>query len=564
MMTRMRGPLGLLVLLTVSPAIAGTKNFQLRDHLNREWTDEYVSYELTFANRQCHEESMRLAGADGRAVPHQLSGIEFWPESLFVKRATLSSVVGKLPALGEITYTLTFGPASAPAVALTTDLKVAETEGGWELATSAFGVRVLRGGATFEEAQPIAQVPAPVAALRLADGTWFGQASFDGPARVAEWRSELVADGPVFAEVRMVYKLADGNELSYSVRLVQGDYAARFVSHSTGDMADTVLGIDLSRGVGVRDAVLIPGLGRYAKEMVTALAPKKTGPLFYLNCWPGDGWFKDSPAALRIRLAGRDDELQISVVDAGAWSEAETRPKWASFQPWDYENIPEMWHGWQSKRIPFVNGPDAGLVMNVDGAPGWRKWMLGATKHPDRLLKRFEGTHMSVHSPLPRLNEVKDMVLAWKSGRKQHPWLMVNGQRELERAAVYDQSAFTVGTDIDSLRLQLDTLGRFDPMRAPKPLAYLYDGCYEAIDPSERDLFKAQMAYVGYLLRNPLFWAFERGANSGNPNMTVSRTVNVGLIGCVLLDHPEGKVWAQYAIDWIKYWLENTTDEQGV
>jgi len=554
--------LALFVQFTLTSVLWGaTQRFDLKDHLNREWTGEYVSYDVSFPNKACHEESTSLADDAGKPVAHQLSDRQYWPNSKFIKKATLSFVVDQLPALGHRSYVLTHGAASVEGNVSQDKLKVAEQDQAWELLTPSFGIRVARGSAKFDTPVPIKDVPSPVSAIRLTDGSWMGSAVFSGPAKVKAWEAKLVEQGPVFAEVHATYSLLDGNTLTYTVKLVSGDYAARITSHSTADLVDTQLSFNLGAGVSLSDAVLIPGLGQYAREIVTELKPEA---LFYLNSWPGDGWFKDSPSALTIRLKGRDEQLQLNVVDAGAWVAPQELPEWADFQPWDYDQIPVMWHGWQSKRIPFNATAGGGLVMKINAAQGWRKWMLGVSTQPDLLLKRFKGQHMSVHSPLPRLNQVKDMVLSWKSSRREHPWLMVNGQRALKNAGTYNQDAFRSATNVDSLRKQLDSLGTFDAMRSPKPLAYLYDACYELVDPAEREIFKAQMAYLGYLLQDPLYWSFQRGANSGNPNMTVSRTVNIGLIGCVLLDHPEGPAWAQNTIDWIKYWLENTVDEDGV
>jgi hypothetical protein len=171
---------------------------------------------------------------------------------------------------------------------------------------------------------------------------------------------------------------------------------------------------------------------------------------------------------------------------------------------------------------------------------------------------------MSVHGPLPRLNEVKDMVLDWPDGRDKHPYLFMD-LREMEAAGQRHAAALGDARDVEALRKDLDALSAIDLMRHVIGVACRYDAIIDSalISPQDRALFKAQAAFLAYQAAGAFHWSFERGYCSGNPNMTVSRIIGIGILGCALRDHPMGKTWAMYAIDWAKYWLAEVTDEKG-
>jgi len=543
-----------VLVLFADAAVAGTQSITITDHLNRDWRHEFVSYPLRFAARTCHPDSVALTNATGRRLPAQLFDVKLWGEGPYVREAMLAFVVPELRALTTQTYTLTFGPTAVAGKPPRGDVQVERTDDSITMHTSRFGVRIPAG------TKPKA-MPGPIAGMRLADGTWLGGSSLFGTVK-GTWRTELTDNGPVFARTRTTYDFADGKGLTVTCRLIAGDYAARIESLSDGTDPKRGWRLELNRGVDVADAVFLPGIGKYVKEQVHAVSPGDE-PFGYLNPWPGDGWFRDCPSALRLRFKGRPDELQLCVVDVDSWSPAPKRPEWADFQPWDYKDTPVMWADWQALRMPLTADAQGEIRMQADLRQGARKWMVGADRQGPEMAERYRGKRVSVYTALPRLNEVKDMVLAW-SGKQRYPTLFM-GEREMQRVGAYRRDAFARATDAKGLARTLDTLGYIDMMRTPPPIAFNFDAVmgFGELDAKERALMRAQIAYLTYILKSPLHWSFERGWNSGNPNMTVSRTCNVGLLGCVLLDHPEGRRWATYTADWIDYWLENVVDSAG-
>jgi hypothetical protein len=165
----------------------------------------------------------------------------------------------------------------------------------------------------------------------------------------------------------------------------------------------------------------------------------------------------------------------------------------------------------------------------------------------DRLIHRYRGKEVRIHSPHPRLDQVKDMVLSWKDDRMRHPYLLMRA-REFNEAASYNHANFNKSADAKGLLKTLDTLGDMDLMREPKHVTFLYDSNIDSdrLTKAEREIAKAQFAYLGYLLHNPAHWSFERGMNSGNPNMVVSRILSLSMLGLCMRGNPQGAAWVEY------------------
>jgi hypothetical protein len=55
----------------------------------------------------------------------------------------------------------------------------------------------------------------------------------------------------------------------------------------------------------------------------------------------------------------------------------------------------------------------------------------------------------------------------------------------------------------------------------------------------------------------------ERGYLSGNPNMSISYTLSLGIFACLLPDHPMAGQWADYCDRWMDKWLSDEVGAQG-
>jgi hypothetical protein len=63
------------------------------------------------------------------------------------------------------------------------------------------------------------------------------------------------------------------------------------------------------------------------------------------------------------------------------------------------------------------------------------------------------------------------------------------------------------------------------------------------------------MAYLAYKVAHPDSWSVSRGYRSGNPNMSVSYVLSLGMLGCLLPDHPMAREWVREALEMMDLWM---------
>jgi len=188
-------------------AEGGEYKIVLREHLNRKWSRELVTFPFNAAAGECHRDSIAVEGPDG-PVAFQFSDVKLWPgDKRFVKSGLISFVVDLAPLAAD-TYRVVYGTQPAKVEAVPTDLRVERGDGMVELTTGLFGVRLLAGERTYDTPVPASEVPAPLIAMRLADGAWFGGSRMYGPTKIKSYTARLIAEGPVFAEVAFRYVYA--------------------------------------------------------------------------------------------------------------------------------------------------------------------------------------------------------------------------------------------------------------------------------------------------------------------------------------------------------------------
>jgi len=132
------------------------------------------------------------------------------------------------------------------------------------------------------------------------------------------------------------------------------------------------------------------------------------------------------------------------------------------------------------------------------------------------------------------------------------------------REEFYQRMYFKHATKAPVMHLDdyLLKLGHFDVMRHAITVAALYDALIDSdlITPDQCRAIRAQTAYLAYLMADAQCWDMERGYITGNPNMSVSYTLSLGIMACALRDHPMAPKWADHATRWMDKWL---TDEVG-
>ena len=575
------------------PSAAGEHQFVLKEHVNRRWTNELLSYPFEASEGSCHMDSVGLQGPKG-AMPVQLSDVEYWPKTKRVKSATLWLVADLAPLAANV-YTISYGTEPRKTEVGRGDLTVTATDKQVEMTTSRFGARLRLGGETYGQARAASEVPGPVAALRLADGTWFGGSRLFGDTKLTGWSGRLVAAGPVFGQVEYGYRYEDGNTVKLMARLHEGSAGLYWEAEVSRDQPQDGVDIVLSNGLPPLTLVIqreaygdrpqvkmarwatwveIP-LASYGKELVTNLSP-----------W-ADWWNTWTQTSVRLRLGEQERELHLASRDPGAW----VAPAAAGTM--------RDWGAWQHKLVPVKRGADGEIFLHVNNAAGVRKWTIEEREPAYAEERRM--SRAQVKAEWPPLNEVKDWVLDWPAGERAYPQLFVS-REEIEAAwestepdpdiiatanyisrekirpvpsykdAQAIEAYLTTKGDpeiskkvrlVERVRQHLGALGDFDKMRGTQTVAALYDLMMgtDLISDVDKRLLRSQMAFLGYILARPSTWNIERGYRSYNPNMSLSYLFAGGIAACAIPDHPRAREWVEPGLRRAEIWLNEVGPE---
>ncbi|MBM4041084.1 MAG: hypothetical protein FJ290_21500 [Planctomycetes bacterium] len=603
------GALAVLIThLATGQLAAGERQIVLREHLNQQWNQELVAYPFEANERECHPASVTLTGPKG-PVPVQLSQVECWSGTKWVKSAKLSFITSLAP-LAKDTYTVRYGaePAAAPAPA--TDLRVTPGDGQVEITTRHFGARLLLGEKVYPEPAAASEVPGPVVAMRLADGTWFGSSRLFGTQKIRSYSAKLIVAGPVFGEVECIYTYADGNTMRLAAQVAAGDNAILWDAQVKENRPQD--GFDLLLTPGLPPLSFRVQMEFWTKREVFLKRKAKVGDVAELrldeypaglitNLTPWPDWFNDfTQTTIPLKLDGRDSELRIQSRDAGVWVEP---------VPLD---TPRRSPSLGDKFLPLMRGEKGEVFLRVNAAVGERRWSI-CEYGPDAKRLRPAEDRVNHIGPQPhgaaelqpspivgrRLNEVKDYVLDWpRDPQRVHPLLYLSREqlaaaqkRPVDKALLDSLRRHTTvpavpgpGSDTEALgaylltgdrqlaaetklaerlRHHLGLMGHFDKMRNTQVVVSLYDALLDSdlIATEERPLLRAQMAYLAYNLADPYTWSAERGYCSGNPNMTVAFVLNLGQLACAIPDHPMVPTWTQPAMKMMERWLDELGPE---
>jgi hypothetical protein len=529
------GTLLLLVLAVQAAPIV------LREQLNQRYGTELVTYSLPADAGNLKAGTVWLTGPRG-PLEGQISDVELAPNSQTVKSAKLSFIVDTLDPLATQTYTLVPVAQNMPV----SDLRIARGNGQVEITTSKLGVRLLLGEKTYADPEAAAKVPGPLRGLRAANGAWAGGSALTGAVAVKSWTATLVDAGPVFAKVAYLYTFADGNTLQLTARVAAGDSAVRWTMAVKNDAPDQGIDFRLPPVPGMKQAFLPKGYGQWARVDRTLPVAAGAKPLFALS--PNSSLvniFPENPP--NIVLAGEGgSEWQLRSREPGAWVDPAAPCTYGGQTQWELDMIPKSWANWQRKCMPVFYAADGTVTLRASLAKGGRVWLMSA----------------GAPAVGDTLDWVKDLVLDWPAdAKKPSPNVFLN-KAELDawRAGKGNEERA-----ISVLREYGAKMGNFDVMRYGMLPAAQYDAVIDSpkLTPQDRALFRAQLAYLAYVMADPMCWSAERGYHSGNPNMSCSYILTLGVLACAMPDHPMAKTWADYASRWMEKWLADDVGLNG-
>ncbi|MHB9023916.1 MAG: hypothetical protein ACYC7E_07020 [Armatimonadota bacterium] len=493
------------------------------------------------------------------------------------------------------------------------DLRVLREKTFVELRTGKFGARFPLGKWAFNPPADVSEVRAPLLGMRLADGTSFGGGAMYGEKKVKSLVAELTDDGPVFARMKMLYTYADNTTMRLTATLAAGDsqvYWDMDVQPLNREaIKQMTAGKWRAEDPGRKDPhvpygwrlLLTPGLpglrqvvtpefgelrwgkfeyigGRWKADPVhVELEKEPAGPLTALVPWE-DWWDELTHTSWTFNTPERGDVLKSAIRDPGAWVEPAAPGTWTSW------SNPRMCQKW----LPLLKGPGGDVYYQVSADSGIRRWRLGGAqpgvgrrlnmllneyvlswpdnpkmRHPHLFLNAAQLKAVQARPvDQAQLKSMLQWCAGWKYGSQPHgsddaalgAYLLTGDPKIAEQAKV-----------VEHLRSHLDLLGNFDRMRLVGIVTAFYDALVDGplVTPQERQVFRAKMAYLGYVQADPANWSMERGFCSGNQNMSVSHVLNLGLIACTIPDHPMAKTWAASAMAMMDKWLAESIGPAG-
>ncbi|MHB9134127.1 MAG: hypothetical protein ACYDBB_23910 [Armatimonadota bacterium] len=610
--------LALLTLCIMGAGWAAEQSITLKEHLNVDWKNELLTYPFTAPKGACTLEGVSLTGPHG-VMPVQLTQVDYWPGTKSVKSARLAFVTDLAPlATDHYTVRIDKAPAKDKLPPLS-DLHITPGQGQVEIANNKFGVRMLLGEKQYPAPMPSKDVPGPVVAMRLADGTWFGGSRMYGLRKIKAYSAALTEKGAVLGRLVVRYTYEDDSVMEVAVQLAAASTQATWdmnvtppptVTAKDKDQYDTrVAGKDgwewlMSPGLTNLQLqtlvyqsytlrwgkILTDKYGNLVRDLTDVdLAKEPVGPLVALQPWAG-WWNQQQQSWFNFSLPGIGTILSISSLNPEIWIEPNPDP--AKGGSWNDGR----------KDLKLLKGDDGAILFRIASSLGLRKWTFGGP-FPTRKWKRMESFMNGCPLGIWSLDRVKDLVLDWPGDVGKHPRLFINKQ-DLERvwksnnvdpaliddmlnytrvyqyidAPTYrdpnallsylltDSPEIAKKTDLlQRMRIYLGQLGNYDRMRQASQTACIYDGLADSnlISPRERKLFQAQLAYLAYACADAGNWSFPRGFCSGNQNMTVAHVLNMGLIAASIPEHPMSKKWSEESLQMMEEWLTNSVGPNG-
>ncbi len=538
----------------------GPISFVISDYLRKGWQNELVSFPVPQGVYGQH--GYRLEGPGATNIPYQ------WVNNGELSIAFLANV----SEFGQSEYRLIEGdPATF------SDLSVVDHGTHLELRNNATGIRIHKSTNALNQG--------PIAGILLPSGAWVGSGQLVLPAPAWNYQAQIVASGPVFVDVEVTYTLYTNSFWKLRFRLMafepvvlvdesfSGDSGAFYkLSLNTGFGADRMFWRKDDRAVGSQS------IGSIGSSNAFLLEP-------WYQWWEGDyrgDW-------VSFYSSAGYDLLGVASRDAGSWVDPE-RTKW-------------------DHRVP-ISGSDLTLQFQLQGFE--RKWMLFALSttaafQSQESLASLPQQLKIKHGDYPR-DQVNRYVLDWHDSGLTYPRLFITpediaalqGRYNLSNLARFQNSSYRINTyDLDDyiptmllsddpllkmrlaaeginmLQQTVDLYTRQTQYRtAGHDLPRHYNDVIIALNvldvclgmglytPAERQRIRAQLAFLGYTLSNPMVISPERGFGA-NPNMTSITRSALGVLACLIPDHPQAGNWANIAIQQMSKELNEWAGVEG-
>ena len=568
--------------LSAQPSVADDNGFVVRDFLGRTWRNEAIRFTASTTQLASARAGLPLVGPDNKPVLYQIvpdaggspAAIEF---------------LANLDAFEEKSYRFANDPGYLPA---STDLNVDETEKFVRLSNNRTGISVRK---------KLAMGEGPIEGIRLTSGQWVGNSLLVTRKQVLSYNIEVIARGPVYAEI--LCDITFGNAQFWRLRL-------RLMANEPVILVDE----EFSRDDDASFQLL--------------LSPRFSPDRLYYRY--GKGHLANREGKLATwRIPSRDnhDALAFVLEPWLHWWESERQGTWFGLYNEQSEDLlaiatraPSRWVRpdrleERASAQTYLTSARAGLKWTLDFKGGGREWMVSAL-NKDTSLAPLQSNNL-YQAPLPQqyqikhsafpLDRIKNYITHWRADEGDHPRLLVTkkdiirscnnfhadptkvssyrklpiGANQMDEPILYylctkdpelgqnlaDTAIKWTQDAVDMLVRQdaLVTLG-FAPHQQTVIMTAinLADAIWSSsqLSTEMRERLKAQLAFLGYTVNSDDYWSPARGF-AANPNMTSTVAAYRALLGAIIPSHPMAATWVRNGTSELKEQLDHWSDENG-
>ena len=583
---------------------AEPQTITLKDWTGRGFSPDLVNY--TIPAPAAGGKGLRVLDAAGKSLPVQLT-----PGAN--GQATLSFVAA-IPSNGVSTYTIRTDGQGAVAPAAVSATKEGDA---LVLANQLLAVKVPAPlEKTYDQPVTADKLPAPVLAFRGPDGAWRGAGAIIHQRPVKAVHITQTANGPVFTEVRYRLDYAGGGFYAATIRVTdQAPFAHVSEEYDLGVTANTHFWqLDLSQGwkPDAAEHLNVAGQG-YIPVTYPSLADEEKAPtsgpsvgadltngagtptrcIHHDSCWGNRFVSLYGIYQAEARKANPENYplAMVAPLHKGEWRRANSLPVYVK-------------NGAVTVRFPmdvapisWINEPGSDVSPfschehdpNLPTTYGRRVWALVLAQPTLKVIgygnPQISGVGYSVRDlyGVVGLDRYKDYVLAWPDSKPTYPRVLITpeGAQKYRDALTADpafpllplvQKYYWFTGDPETAKKEIPDVHKRLQLNIEYIMTSLSIHHHHTIDAygepightesvlawpdlpaTDRELIRARLALLSYLLVEPDVTSAGDGSHHGNPNMGVSRLMDRSNLVALIPDHSMFKSWRDYMSRFMSY-----------
>lgn len=582
--------MALLVLLCVEIKAEPLVSWKIKEELGVSWNNELIYKTLSFPGGAIAQPRLS-ATVNGKSNPCQVTDIERHDDGTIASLKVWMVVSVKPNEELEIKISQSDKPSQSGA------LKIEEKKDTLLLTTEApgrIGVSVPKGGADYPWLVDSSNVPAPVQGLLLPSGATTAPGEIHTPFRVKSWKTDILAQGPVFVETETRYIFETGY-WNFRVLVVRASPLVIITeefdtgsSDATSDKCACFCNIPLQGKSFATEKVFFAGFNN--DEAFNSLIKSGVDTNMLKAAGIRKNWFassihgyplKDAPVGLHYSMSGyptqqqrlgcmlravssRGDAIGFAGLDIPYWR----NPLSIQFRKDDSQNFQALLPVQKCRQTWGIDGFDdnspnyTGATRYVPDSTCRRKYgimLSSATDDTAHLLKdlAMEARKHGVFS----LNNINSWVLDWPDPRA-----------DAAKAETTDAAALK---ELDYLRERLKAYrvyGTYAVYSMGLHFGFAkgrYKALQAVVDAPEnmraqdREMFRKLLAFNAYFMHSKSSFPMDTGFHLNNPNMTIMAAEARFLSSLLVKDHPQYTEWGIATVEVMREFFNRFTRPSG-